>query len=69
MPLDIRDKVVDALATKLQREINVASKTEAVRIALLHDLSVTTPASLCVTGLRCCRRSVPRWGHPIPTST
>ncbi|SIT58755.1 conserved hypothetical protein [Mesorhizobium prunaredense] len=38
MPLYIRDKEVDALATKLQHEINAASKTEAVRIALLHEL-------------------------------
>ncbi len=38
MPLYIHDKEVDALATKLQREINAASKTDAVRIALLHEL-------------------------------
>ncbi|OHV86943.1 type II toxin-antitoxin system VapB family antitoxin [Mesorhizobium sp. ORS 3428] len=38
MPLYIRDDEVDALATKLQRETNAPSKTEAVRIALLHEL-------------------------------
>jgi antitoxin VapB len=38
MPLYIRDDEVDALATKLQRETNASSKTEAVRTALLHEL-------------------------------
>ena len=38
MPLYIRDDEVDALATKLQRETNAPSKTEAVRTALLHEL-------------------------------
>ncbi|PBC11469.1 type II toxin-antitoxin system VapB family antitoxin [Mesorhizobium sp. WSM3859] len=38
MPLYIRDDEVDALATKLQRETNAQSKTEAVRTALLHEL-------------------------------
>jgi antitoxin VapB len=38
MPLYIRDDKVDALATQLQRETNASSKTEAVRIALLHEL-------------------------------
>ncbi|TJV42114.1 MAG: histidinol dehydrogenase [Mesorhizobium sp.] len=38
MPLYIRDHEVDALATKLQRETNAPSKTEAVRIALVHEL-------------------------------
>ncbi|ESY80000.1 histidinol dehydrogenase [Mesorhizobium sp. LNHC221B00] len=38
MPLYIRDDEVDALATKLQRETNASSKTEAVRIALVHEL-------------------------------
>ena len=38
MPLYIRDDEVDALATRLQRETNASSKTEAVRIALVHEL-------------------------------
>ena len=38
MPLYIRDDEVDALAAKLQRETNAPSKTEAVRIALVHEL-------------------------------
>ncbi|RUU54157.1 type II toxin-antitoxin system VapB family antitoxin [Mesorhizobium sp. M2C.T.Ca.TU.002.02.1.1] len=38
MPLYIRDDEVDALATKLQREMNAPSKTEAVRTALMHEL-------------------------------
>lgn len=38
MPLYIRDDEVDALAARLQRETNAPSKTEAVRIALLHEL-------------------------------
>lgn len=38
MPLYIRDDEVDALATKLQREMNAPSKTEAVRVALMHEL-------------------------------
>ena len=38
MPLYIRDDEVDALATRLQRETNAPSKTEAVRIALVHEL-------------------------------
>ncbi|CCV05962.1 conserved hypothetical protein [Mesorhizobium metallidurans STM 2683] len=38
MPLYIRDDEVDALATKLQRETNAPSKTEAVRTALVNEL-------------------------------
>ena len=38
MPLYIRDDEPDALAVRLQGETNVRSKTEAVRIALLHEL-------------------------------
>ncbi len=38
MPLYIRDDELDALAVRLQRETNARSKTEAVRIALLHEL-------------------------------
>jgi antitoxin VapB len=38
MPLYIRDDEVDALATRLQRETNAPSKTEAVRIALVNEL-------------------------------
>lgn len=38
MPLYIRDDEVDALAARLQRETNAPSKTEAVRIALVHEL-------------------------------
>ncbi|MDX8501495.1 type II toxin-antitoxin system VapB family antitoxin [Mesorhizobium sp. VK4C] len=38
MPLYIRNEEVEALAAKLQRETNAPSKTEAVRLALLHEL-------------------------------
>ena len=38
MPLYIRDDEVDALAIKLQRQTNAASKTEAVRTALVNEL-------------------------------
>lgn len=38
MPLYIRDDEVDALASRLQRETNAPSKTEAVRVALVHEL-------------------------------
>jgi antitoxin VapB len=38
MPLYIRNEEVHALAIKLQRQTNAASKTEAVRIALVHEL-------------------------------
>lgn len=38
MPLYIRDEEVHALAIKLQHQINAASKTEAVRIAPVHEL-------------------------------
>ena len=38
MPLYIQDEEVHALAIKLQRQTNAASKTEAVRIALVHEL-------------------------------
>ena len=38
MPLYIRDDEVDALAINLQRQTNAASKTEAVRTALVNEL-------------------------------
>jgi antitoxin VapB len=38
MPLFIRDDVVDALATKLQAVTRTKTKTEAVRLALEHEL-------------------------------
>ncbi|WP_378943545.1 type II toxin-antitoxin system VapB family antitoxin [Mesorhizobium sp. ANAO-SY3R2] len=38
MPLYIRDNEVDALAAELQAVSGAASKTEAVRTALLHKL-------------------------------
>lgn len=41
MPLYIRDDEVDALATKLQDVTGARSKTEAVRIALVHELERT----------------------------
>ncbi|WP_353824271.1 type II toxin-antitoxin system VapB family antitoxin [Mesorhizobium sp.] len=69
MPLYIRDDEVDALAAKLQREINAASKTEAVRIALLHELERNHARKPLRDRIACCRRSVPRCGRPIPTST
>lgn len=39
MPLYIRDNEVDALASELQAVSGAASKTEAVRTALLHELA------------------------------
>lgn len=39
MPLYIRDSEVDALAAELQAVSGAASKTEAVRTALLHELA------------------------------
>lgn len=39
MPLYIRDREVDALAAELQAVSGAASKTEAVRTALLHELA------------------------------
>jgi antitoxin VapB len=39
MPLYIRDNSVDALAGELQTALKVTSKTEAVRIALQHELA------------------------------
>lgn len=41
MPLYIRDSSVDALAGELQIAIKAPSKTEAVRIALQHELDRT----------------------------
>jgi antitoxin VapB len=38
MPLYIRDSVVDALAAKVQEALKVPTKTEAVRLALQHEL-------------------------------
>jgi antitoxin VapB len=38
MPLYIRDNEVDALAAKVQAELGARTKTEAVRIALEHEL-------------------------------
>jgi antitoxin VapB len=38
MPLFIRDDEVDALATKLQAVTKTKTKTEAVRLALEHEL-------------------------------
>jgi antitoxin VapB len=38
MPLFIRDDKVDALAAEVQKKIKASSKTEAVRIALQHEL-------------------------------
>ncbi|AMS43505.1 uncharacterized protein with PIN domain [Aminobacter aminovorans] len=39
MPLYIRDNEVDALAAELQAVSGAASKTEAVRTALLHEIA------------------------------
>ncbi|KQU65889.1 histidinol dehydrogenase [Aminobacter sp. DSM 101952] len=39
MPLYIRDNEVDALAAELQAVTGAASKTEAVRTALRHELA------------------------------
>lgn len=39
MPLYIRDNGVDALAGELQTALKASSKTEAVRIALQHELA------------------------------
>ena len=41
MALFIRDDEVDALATELQRATGAATKKEAVRIALKHELGRT----------------------------
>lgn len=41
MALFIRDDSVDALATQLQRALRASTKTEAVRIALQHELDRT----------------------------
>ena len=38
MPLYIRDSEVDALATKVQAAAKTRTKTEAVRLALEHEL-------------------------------
>lgn len=38
MPLYIRDSEVDALAARLQAVTKVRTKTEAVRLALEHEL-------------------------------
>ncbi len=38
MPLYIRDDGVDALAVEVKSAIGASSKTEAVRIALQHEL-------------------------------
>lgn len=38
MPLFIRDDTVDALATKLQAATGSKTKTDAVRLALEHEL-------------------------------
>lgn len=42
MPLYIRDDEVDALAVKLQQALQTLTKTEAVRIALQHELDRQT---------------------------
>ncbi len=39
MPLYIRDDDVDALAVKLQTIIGAPTKTEAVRLALQHEIA------------------------------
>ena len=39
MPLYIRDDSVEELAAKLQMMTHSRSKTEAVRLALLHEIS------------------------------
>jgi len=38
MPLYIRDTDIDALAAKVQEALKVPTKTEAVRLALQHEL-------------------------------
>jgi antitoxin VapB len=44
MPLFIRDDAVDALAREVQLATKAKSKTEAVRIALEHELERTRRA-------------------------
>ncbi len=39
MPLYIRDDAVDALAAKVQAATGVRTKTDAVRLALEHELT------------------------------
>jgi antitoxin VapB len=38
MPLYVRDNDIDALAVELQKLTNARSKTEAVRLALQHEI-------------------------------
>jgi antitoxin VapB len=42
MPLYIRDKAVDELARRVQRATGAKSKTDAVRLALQHELERAT---------------------------
>ena len=56
MPLYVRDDDVDALAVKLQKLTKVRSKTEAVRLALEHEIERS-------------RASVPLRGRPPQTSS
>jgi antitoxin VapB len=69
MPLCIRDDKVDALATQLQRETNASSKTEAVRIALLHELERNRARKPLRERIAVSRPRQLRWGRPMPTST
>jgi antitoxin VapB len=42
MPLYIRDRAVDQLAERVQKATGASTKTEAVRIALEHELERAT---------------------------
>lgn len=44
MPLYIRDRAVDELASRLQKVTGARTKTDAVRLALEHELERATAA-------------------------
>ena len=61
MPLYIRDTDIDALAAKVQEALKVPTKTEAVRLALQHELQRAQDRNLRSSARRkpspCTRRS------------
>ncbi|TIQ15788.1 MAG: hypothetical protein E5X54_37830, partial [Mesorhizobium sp.] len=59
---EIRDPEVDALAIMLQRQINAPNKTQAVRIALVHELERNRQRA----ALRSDRRAADRRGEGRP---
>jgi len=52
MPPDVRDAEIDALAARVKDLIGVATKSEAMKVALRHEIERASPKALLLERLR-----------------